>query len=1040
MTCHLRHARILAAACLLAALIASPVARGQDASLVAYDGPDDGLWGDDANWVLDEFGEPLADFAERAVINTNVTVIVNQAFNTPITDTGGVLLGVTGNTGELLVQNGGNLNIRVSDVHLGRQTNGTIELGRASRGFLIVQGGGTLTAERILQGGPAGTLANPESKITLGSPGALTATLTSNGQTSLRRTTQVTGPNVAFTSKGALTMSNTHTLIADITGGTHSSIKVPVSPATPTTGATGHAYVDGRLAVQFTGVVPALGSSWNLIDANTIHGNFSSIDATHVSAALPAGKAFQTRIQNGGVNGKQLQVVVEQMLTLQLNRQTGVASIRNTSGVAGGLNDVGITGYQVESKYGSLSGAAWNSLTDQAVAGWQETTPNGNSVGELKSTAGGTVVAGNTSRPLGDIFSQVFPAFGTDPDDDISFSYTTADGVRQGLIDLQGTKVFNDLIVRVDPTTGQAQLRNDSPHTIKIEGYSIFSPTNQLLTGTWNSLDDQNVHPNVVEAAPTAGVLSELVTAGTIELSGFETYSLGTIHPVAGTQNLTFEFLMENAGDSQDGQVSYGPLDVIAPPSDADFDNDSDVDGGDFLIWQRNLGVGNSNATGDADSSGTVTAADLAIWKSKFGGPPATPAAGAVPEPSSMLLAVLAGGLFWRRSRSRDAEATAPTRAITGNPQRSNDMARSHARTGIVSAIAGLLAFSALTVGSRSSQAADILLVTRPAQFGAADDQLIALLKSFGHTIVNEADIPLNQADYTDAAPTAAELVGVDAIVLSRNLNSGDYTTNAAETTSWNAITTPIVSMNPQLARGGHATLANNRFGWVNMEATATTDNTAAATDYDAFPNPAHAFVNGRGTDMFFLGETIDYLNRDSTKFPATAITVANMTIGGTPFAAIVDIPAGSTLFANAQSTTPDPLLGRRVLVQMIEYPDTHDVFSVTTNGGQILNQIITSVSATGSTAPGDVNGDTFINIADFNLIKANFGTTVDNRNQGDLTGDSFVDLADYRLWKAVAAPADIAAAVIPEPTGLALALAGVASIAALRRRRVDPR
>jgi hypothetical protein len=1038
MNCHHGRTRIILAGCWLALVIGTPVARGTD---IVWIGANGGNWGENTNWPIDQqsqtfFGEPLADFGERAVINNGTTAIVNGPFNTPTTDTGGILLGVSTNNGGLTIQNGGNLNSRLSDVQLGQQTSGIVEIGRANRGFLTIEGGGTLTAEGILMGGPATPVAT-QSKITLGGTSGLTATLTSNGATSLRRTTQLTGPNVNFTSKGPLTLSNAHTLIADITGATHSPIKATVSPVTPTTtNATGHAYIDGVLKMQFAaGVSRALGTSWNIIDANTIHGDFSSVDATAVTPALPAGQAFQTRIRNGGANGKLLQVAVEQMLTLQVNRQTGAVAIRNTAGAAGGLNDVSITGYQIESQFGSLSGGGWNSLTDQATPGWQETTPSATSVGELKSTAGGTNIAGAASRALGTLFSQQFPAFGVDPDSDISFSYTTSDGVRNGLIELQGTKVFNNLIVHVDPTTGAAQLRNDSPHTIAIEGYSLFSPSNQLLPGTWNSLDDQNVSPNVFESAPTAGVLSELVTVDAITLTGFQTYSLGNLFTPGGTQNLTFEFLVEDAADAVPGAVSYGP--AIVAGNDADFDNDSDVDGRDFLTWQRGFGVGTNNATGDADNNGVVNGADLTIWKQKFGLPAATGAVGAVPEPSSMLLAVLAGGLFCRgRHRKQNSATEMIAVSVVNDVQKgSENMPCFQARTGWIAAVVGLLVLCASAVQSQQADAADLLVVARPAEFDAPDDQLITLLKSFGHTIVNEGDIPLNQADYRAAPPTEAELAGVDAIVISRANNSGNYDDNAAEIAGWNAITKPIVSMNPQLARGGHATLGNNRWGWVNMEATITTDNTAAATDYDPFPNPAHPFVAGRSTDVFFLGETIDFLNRDAATYPSGSTVVANMTINASPFAAIVDIPAGSTLFTNGQGVV-DPLLGRRVLVQMIEYPDTHDVFQITTNGGQILNQIINSVTLTAASMPaGDVDGNGAVNIADFNLIRDNFGTTVANRNLGDLSGDSFVDLEDYRLWKAVAAPADVALAFIPEPTGFALALTGIAA-AAIRRRR----
>jgi hypothetical protein len=78
-----------------------------------------------------------------------------------------------------------------------------------------------------------------------------------------------------------------------------------------------------------------------------------------------------------------------------------------------------------------------------------------------------------------------------------------------------------------------------------------------------------------------------------------------------------------------------------AATGDADFDNDGDVDGSDFLTWQRGVGPG-TNATGDADGNGLVNGADLSIWRSKFG-VSAVAAAGAVPEPASATLVLSVG-------------------------------------------------------------------------------------------------------------------------------------------------------------------------------------------------------------------------------------------------------------------------------------------------------------------------------------------------------------------------------------------------------------
>ena len=89
--------------------------------------------------------------------------------------------------------------------------------------------------------------------------------------------------------------------------------------------------------------------------------------------------------------------------------------------------------------------------------------------------------------------------------------------------------------------------------------------------------------------------------------------------------------------------------------NDADFDGDGDVDGADFLTWQKNLGTAGTAtlATGDANGDKNVTAADLAIWRTQFG-PAAAPVA-AVPEPATPAVAALAAlgvVVAYRRART----------------------------------------------------------------------------------------------------------------------------------------------------------------------------------------------------------------------------------------------------------------------------------------------------------------------------------------------------------------------------------------------------
>jgi len=84
--------------------------------------------------------------------------------------------------------------------------------------------------------------------------------------------------------------------------------------------------------------------------------------------------------------------------------------------------------------------------------------------------------------------------------------------------------------------------------------------------------------------------------------------------------------------------------DAIDVPFSADFDTDADVDGLDFLAWQRGFGPVSTStlpSEGDADFDSDVDRFDFEYWESEFGLPIVSSFAKAitVPEPSASLLA-----------------------------------------------------------------------------------------------------------------------------------------------------------------------------------------------------------------------------------------------------------------------------------------------------------------------------------------------------------------------------------------------------------------
>ncbi len=122
-----------------------------------------------------------------------------------------------------------------------------------------------------------------------------------------------------------------------------------------------------------------------------------------------------------------------------------------------------------------------------------------------------------------------------------------------------------------------------------------------------------------------------------------------------GGNNIMFGHADINSGVSND--PNYNPMmftlidnievSVLSTSGpDGDYNDDGFVDGADFLVWQQ------------GGSPNPLTPGDLEAWKTNFGtSVMATAAVGAVPEPTTLGLALVASSLGWAAARRRNGRA-----------------------------------------------------------------------------------------------------------------------------------------------------------------------------------------------------------------------------------------------------------------------------------------------------------------------------------------------------------------------------------------------
>jgi hypothetical protein len=527
-----------------------------------------------ANW--DAGGVPvLSPFEERAVISNGGTAFLEV-------NTAPVVGGVEVTSGTLEIRRGGTLETGI---------------GSSATGAVTIAAGGNLT-----MGGLTGS--NP-------------STFTIAAGATLQGTTNIIGPN-ANLSAASITLSGT--LNSTVTAAGSSTLE-----------ATGNATLSGPLQLNFSGITPVPGNTWNIIDAATITGAFSQVTS---NASLGPGLFFVQKTMAGGMHGTLAQVAIDANLILSVNRRTGQTSIKNlTSSVSKSID-----AYYITSPSNALLPGQWSSFNDNGFTSFRESNPSARHLGEL-SISGSRAIGPNSTTALGNIFTATAPPLTPTPGGDLTFEFHEAGGAtRTGIVDYVGP--HNNLVLVVNPD-GQTFIQNQSTLNLNVDGYLISSASGALNTSSWVSFADSNAAWR--ESNPSTKHLGELNIGGSRNFAaGSAAVSLGSAFTPGSAKDLVFEFHAVGLGtltgsvEYEDGVINFGT-------TPGDFNNDGHVDAADYVVWRKNSGTMNP-LPNDDNIGGTIGTAHYNLWRANFGtavgsGSALNPAA--VPEPGPVVLCLV---------------------------------------------------------------------------------------------------------------------------------------------------------------------------------------------------------------------------------------------------------------------------------------------------------------------------------------------------------------------------------------------------------------